>query len=592
MRISKLLGRTLKEDVKDAEIISHNLLIRAGYIRQLASGIFSYLHLGQRSLKKIEQILREEMDNIGGVEICMPVVHPADVWKKTNRWYEIDESLCRFKDRSERDMVLAMTHEEVVADLCRTEVSSYKQLPKLVYQIFTKFRDEARARAGLIRVREFTMKDSYSLDTSWEGLEKQYFAHYDAYFRIAARIGLPLASVLSDTGMMGGRIAHEFMYLTDIGEDTLYICKESGYSANKEVATFKKTYTEEAQFPLEKVHTPAMKTIAGLADFLGVAKSQCAKAVFMHGPIDGEDKVILSIVRGDMELNTVKLQKHCKTDKLRPATEEEIQAIGSVAGYASPIGVNRDKVLIVVDDLIANTNNYVAGANELDYHYKNVCYERDYSADIVADIVSAYDGAPCPISEEEGNVLHSVRGVEVGNIFQLGTKYTKAMGAQFMDLNGKPQDIVMGSYGIGVGRFLACSIEEYSDDRGIALPISIAPYQVSLVLLPDNDEIVAQAETLYTQMKAEGIEVLFDDRDKKMASPGIRFGDADLIGCPIRITLSKRSIKNGGVAFKLRRDQEEGVIAMEDVIAKVKESIAMLFAEIQQGVDQAEKWQG
>ena len=590
MRVSNLFGRTHKEDVKDAEIVSHNLLIRAGYVRQLAAGIFSYMHLGYRSLKKIEQILREEMDRIGGVEICMPVVHPADIWKKTNRWYDIDDSLARFQDRGERDMVLAMTHEEVVADLCRTEITSYKQFPKLVYQIYTKFRDEARSRAGLIRVREFTMKDSYSLDTDWDGLEKQYIDHYDAYFRIAARTGLPLVDVLSDTGMMGGRIAHEFMYLTDIGEDTLYICDESGYRANKEVATFKKQGNDAPPQALEKVHTPGHKTIADLAAFLQIEESQTAKAVFMYGPIAGEEKVILAIVRGDMELNTVKLQKHLKTDKLRPATDEEIKSIGCVPGFASPINIDRSKAFVIVDDLIVNTNNLVAGANETDYHYLNVCYERDYTADQVEDIVSAFDGAPCPISEQAGPVLRSVRGIEVGNIFQLGPKYTKAMGAQFTDENGRLQDIIMGSYGIGVGRILACSVEEYHDDRGIRLPISIAPYEVLLISLHDNEEVIGIAESLYEDLRKEGVEVLYDDRTKKVASPGIKFGDADLIGIPIRLMVSKRSLGNGGMEVKLRRDSEAAIIAVEEIIPWVKKNIATLYAELEAAAEKAPTW--
>ncbi len=591
MRFSNLMGRTQKEDVKDAEIISHNLLIRGGYIRQLAAGIFSYMHLGQRSLKKIEQILREEMNRIGGVEICMPVVHPADIWKKTRRWHDIDDSLVRFQDRGERDMVLAMTHEEVVAELCRTEINSYRQFPKLVYQIYTKFRDEARPRAGLIRVREFTMKDSYSLDATWEGLEKQYIAHYDAYFRIGARAALPLVAVLSDTGMMGGRVAHEFMYLTPIGEDTIYICDESGYRANKEVATFKKTFVEEAPQPLQKVHTPAKKTIDELAEFLNVEASRTAKAVFMYGVIEGEEKVILAVVRGDMELNTIKLQKHCKSDQLRPATEDEIKSIGAVPGYASPIGIDRSKALVIVDDLIVKSNNLVAGANEVDYHYENVCYDRDYTADMVEDIVSAYDGATCPISDNPDHKLRSVRGIEVGNIFQLGSKYTNGMGARFMDENGREQDIIMGSYGIGVGRILACLVEEYQDERGIRLPISIAPYEVILVSLQDNEEVIGHAESLYEQMQAAGIDILLDDRHKKVASPGIKFGDADLIGIPIRLTISKRSLKNGGLEFKVRDSGESEIIPVEQVVEKVQAEIARQFAEIKAATEGAEKWQ-
>lgn len=577
MRFTNLFSKTLREDQKDADAVSHNLLLRAGYVRQLAAGIFSYLHFGLRTMRKIEQILREEMDRIGGDEISMPVVHPAELWQKTNRWYDIDESLVRFQDRSERDMVLAMTHEEVVADLASREIDSYKQLPKLVYQIQTKFRDEARARGGLIRVREFTMKDSYSLDTSPEGLQKQYEAHYHAYFRIFERIGLPVIAILSDTGMMGGQVAHEYMYVTPIGEDTIFICEESGYQANKEVATIRKVYEDFAPLPLEKVWTPQKKTIADLAEFLGKEAKATGKVVFFKGLVDGEEKVIMALVRGDMEVNPIKVQKLGKIMKMEPATEADILAIRSVPGYASPIGIDRSKAFVIADELVAKTNNLVVGANEENYHLINACHGRDFEADIVGDIVSAFDGALCPVSEpDSGNVLRSVRGVEIGNIFQLGTKYTEALGALFMGENGRPQPIVMGSYGIGVGRLLACLCEECHDEAGLMLPISVAPYQVHLVGLLENEETTTAAEQLYAELQQAGIEVIFDDRHKKTASPGVKFSDADLIGIPIRITISKRSLKAGGVELKLRMEQEKEMVALTDVISLVKEKISKL----------------
>ncbi|PHN03584.1 proline--tRNA ligase [Flavilitoribacter nigricans] len=577
MRFTHLFSKTLREEQKDADAVSHNLLLRAGYVRQLAAGIFSYLHFGLRTMRKIEQILREEMDRIGGDEISMPVVHPAELWQKTNRWYDIDESLVRFKDRGDRDMVLAMTHEEVVATLASREIDSYKHLPKLVYQIQTKFRDEARARGGLIRVREFTMKDSYSLDTDMGGLQKQYDAHYHAYFKIFERIGLPAIAILSDTGMMGGQVAHEYMYVTPIGEDTIFICEESGYMANKEVATIRKVYEDKAPLPLEKVFTPQKKTIADLADFLGKEARETGKVVFYKGQVGEDEKVIMALVRGDMEVNPIKVQKLGKIMKMEPATEADIVAIQSVPGYASPIGIDRSRVLVIADELVAKTNNLVVGANETDYHLINACHGRDFTADMVGDIVAAFDGALCPISEpDSGHTLHSVRGIEIGNIFQLGTKYTEALGAMFMDVSGRPQPIVMGSYGIGVGRLLACLCEEHHDENGLILPISVAPYQVHLVGLLEGEATELAAEQLYRDLQAAGIEVIFDDRHKKTASPGVKFSDADLIGIPIRVTVSKRSLKEGGVELKLRREEERSIVPLEEILDRVKTAIDSL----------------
>lgn len=582
MRFTNLFARTLREDQKEAEATSHNLLLRAGYVRQLSAGIFSYLHFGWRSMRKIEQILREEMDRIGGDEISMPVVHPAELWQRTRRWYDIDESLVRFKDRSERDLVLAMTHEEVVAELAAREIDSYKQLPKLVYQIQTKFRDEARARGGLIRVREFMMKDSYSLDVDQAGLEKQYRAHYDAYFRIFRRTGLPVIAILSDTGMMGGQVAHEYMYVTPIGEDTIFICNESGYQANKEVAVIGKAFVDRSPLPLEKVYTPQRKTIAALAEFLQVPAEGTAKVVFYKGRVGQEDKVILALVRGDMEVNPLKVQKLGRIATLEPATEADILAIAAVPGYASPIGIDRSKALVVVDELVARTNNLVVGANEEGYHLLNACHGRDYTADIIGDIVSAYDGAPCPISPpDSGYRLQSVRGIEVGNIFQLGTKYTEALGAYFTDEQGKRQAIVMGSYGIGLGRLLACLSETYQDDRGLMLPVSVAPYQVHLVGLLEGAATQQAAESLYQALQDAGVETLFDDRPTKVASPGVKFGDADLIGVPLRITVSKRSFEQGGVEFKLRKATERTIIPLEEIVGVIQEHLRALWDEMQ-----------
>ncbi|MDL1886142.1 proline--tRNA ligase, partial [Anaerolineae bacterium CFX8] len=397
--MSQLFSQTLREAPGDAEIASHQLLLRAGFIRPLAAGIFSYLPLARRALTKIENIVREEMDAIGGQEITMPVVHPADIWKETGRWQAIGPEMGRFQDRAGRDMVLAMTHEEVVGDLVRKEIRSYRQLPALLYHIQTKWRDEPRSRAGLIRVREFTMKDSYSLDADWDGLDKQYRAHYTAYFRIYNRCGLDVIAVKSDTGMMGGRLAHEFMYLTPIGEDTLLVCDGCGYAANREVARFKKPeLPHEVPLPLEKVPTPGTTTIESLAKFLELPAAKTAKAVFMMAAVSesGQDteKFVLAIVRGDMEANETKLANAVKAKAMRPATEDEIRAAGAVPGYGSPVGVKN--ALVVVDDLIPMSPNLVGGANEEGYHFLNVTYGRDYSADVVADIAAAREGDACP----------------------------------------------------------------------------------------------------------------------------------------------------------------------------------------------------
>lgn len=590
MRFTNLFGKTLRDDQRDADNDSYNLLLRAGYIRQLASGIFSYLHFGQRSLKKIEQILREEMNAIGGDEICMPIVHPAEVWQRTNRWYEIDDSLVRFKDRNDRDMVLAMTHEEIVAHLASNEIDTYKQLPKLVYQMYTKFRDEARSRGGLIRVREFTMKDSYSLDRDAAGLEKQYIAHYNAYFRIYARAGLPCIAIQSDTGMMGGKVAHEYMYLTPIGEDTIFICDDCGYKANKEVASFRKTSMAESPMPLDKVYTPGKKTIADLAEFLQLPEERFAKMVFFTGQIDGQKKVIAAIVRGDMEAHPIKVQKLSGADKLQPATEAEITATGAVAGFASPIGIDRNQVFIVADEQIAQQSNLVTGANEADYHYMNSCYGRDYTADRTGDIIAAYEGALCPNHAEGSSALRAVRGIEIGNIFQLGTKYTAAMDALFTDEDGTKKPIVMGSYGIGVGRMLSCLCEEHHDEKGLTLPVSIAPYHVIIVGLLDSPETELAAQQLYEDLRSAGIEVIYDDRDGKMATAGIKFSDADLIGIPIRLTVSRRSLQNGGIEIKGRTSADSRIIAIEDVIPVVHQEIAHMFHALETAADGAEKW--
>ncbi len=578
MRMSKLFSQTLRNAPGDAEVVSHQLLVRAGFIRQLAAGIFSYLPLARRTMTKIENILREEMNAIEGQEVTMPVVHSADIWQETGRWYQIGSEMGRFHDKNGRDMVLAMTHEEVVADLVRKEIQSYRQLPAMIYHIQTKWRDDPRPRAGLIRVREFTMKDSYSLDADWEGLDKQYRAHYQAYFNIYNRCGVPAVAVGSDVGMMGGSMAHEYMYLTPIGEDTLLLCDACGYTANRQIAEFQKIAAEpEEAKALEKVATPNTKTIEDLANFLNIPTAKTAKAVFMIATIteDTEDveKFVFAVVRGDMDVNETKLANAVKAKDLRPAHDEEIQAIGATAGYGSPIGVKG--ALIVVDDAIPTSPNLVAGANEDGFHFLNVNFGRDYQADIVADIAAAQDGDLCPRC---GKAMHTSRGVEIGNIFKLGTKYTEALGATFLDKDGKEKPVIMGSYGIGVGRLLACIAEEHNDEHGLILPITIAPYQVHLVNLSKKSNA---AEELYQTLQSNGIEVLFDDRD---GSPGVKFNDADLLGLPLRITVGDRSLKKGGVEVKRRAGGDAKLVPLDDIVSMLKDEIAALTAEIMETV--------
>ncbi len=587
MRLSKFFGETLREAPSESDSASSQMLVRAGYVRQLAAGLYSYLPLAYRSLRKIEQILREEMDAINGQEMCMPIVHPAEIWQKSGRWYEIGDEMGRFQDRKGRDLVLAMTHEEVVAHLCTSEIRSYRQLPQMVYHLQSKFRDEPRARGGLIRVREFVMKDSYSLDRNDEGLQTQYEAHYNAYHRIGARLGLDLVAVQSDPGMMGGKVAHEFMYITPIGEDSLAICEETGYASNLDVANFQKIPEPADELaPLTRVHTPGQSTIAKVANYCGVSTRQTGKMVFYMGDF-GEDtppKLIAACVRGDMEINELQLRYAIKAQALRPAESEEILAAGCVPGYASLRDLNPDKVIRVADDLIPDSMNLVVGANEHDWHYTGANYGRDFTADVIAPIALAYEGAPDPLG---GKPLRLVRGIEVGNIFQLGTRYSSAMGATYTDEHGVELPIVMGSYGIGVGRAFACVAEEYSDEYGMDLPISVAPFQVILVSLGRAGQVKEAADSLYQALLDSGIEVLYDDR---AVSPGVKFADADLRGIPLRCTVSTRSMDRGGVEFGRRQSKNPVILSLNDATSQILEGIAECFSELNQRLDKLPTW--
>jgi prolyl-tRNA synthetase len=584
MRMSKLFNQTLRDMPADTQAASHELLIRAGYIRPLATGIYSLLPLGLRSVQKIEQIIRHEIDQIGGQEVLLPLVQPAELWRESGRYYKIDAELSRFRDRHERELVLAMTHEEAVADLARKLVNSYKQLPALIYQIQTKWRDDPRPRAGLIRVREFIMKDSYSLDADWKGLEKQYRAHYQAYFNIFHRCGLDVVAVESDTGIMGGKLAHEFIVLTDVGEDTLILCPGCGYAANRQVATFKKIVKKASQKPqpLSKVATPDCRSIEALATFLQIKKEQTAKAVFLMTEIANldirEEKLVFALVRGDSEVNETKLAKLINARTLRPATDNEIASSGAVPGYASPIGIH--DALVVVDDLIPRSPNLVSGANETGYHYLNINYGRDYTADIVADISTARAGDGCP---QCGIALTANKGIEVGNIFQLGTHFSETMGVRYHDEAGHLQPLVMGSYGIGIGRLLATIAEIHHDKAGLRLPVTISPFQVHLIVLSGkaDDQPKILAENLYQSLKDRNIDTLYDDRNE---SPGVKFNDADLIGAPIRLTVSTRSIMQGGVEVKQRHLEGRVNISQDSIVDTLQSMLADLYASINKSV--------
>jgi len=562
MRLSQLFFVTLRDDPADADMPSHRLLVRAGYVRRLGAGIYSLLPLGFRATKKVEQVIREELDAIGGQEMEMPVVHPADLWRETGRYDAIGPEMARFEDRGGRDMVLAMTHEEVVADLLRDIVHSYRQLPVIIYHFQTKFRDEPRSRGGLIRVREFVMKDSYSCDRDEAGLDAAYWAHHRAYTTIFQRLGLDAIAVSSDVGMMGGSLAHEFMVLNPAGEDVLVICETCGYAANRQVAPSTTAAPPQGELlPTEEVETPDATTIDALAAFLDVPTSRTAKATFF---VTGDERFVVAIVRGDFEVNETKLTNAIKAvGGLRPAQVEEIKEHGMEAGYGSPIGA-RD-ALVVVDELAANSPNLVAGANRPGYHLLNVNVPRDYTPDVIADIANVREGDRCPTCGE-GVVLRN--GIEVGNIFKLGTKYTEALGAEYLDEDGERHPIVMGSYGIGLGRSVACVVEAHHDDKGIVWPEQVAPYRAHLVTLgaAKNEDVASTADTLYEAAigAGPGYEILYDDRDE---SPGVKLTDAELLGMPWILTVSPRSLKAGGVEVTRRETGERSVRPVEEITA-------------------------
>jgi len=564
MRLSRLFFTSLRDDPADAEMPSHRLLVRAGYVRQLGAGLYSLLPLGLRVNRRVEQVIREEMDRIGCQEMEMPVIHPAELWRRTGRYDTIGPEMARFEDRAGRDMVIAMTHEEVVADLLADIVRSYRQLPVMVYHFQTKFRDEPRSRGGLIRVREFVMKDSYSCDRDDAGLDRSYWAHHAAYTRIFGRLGLHAIAVASDVGMMGGSQAHEFMVLNPAGEDVLVLCESGDYAANRQVAVIDRPEpAAEALLPLEEVATPGTTTIASLAAFLGIGPERTAKAAFF---VTGDGRLVTAIVRGDHEVNETKLVNAVgATGGIRPAQVEEIRKAGMEPGYGSPVGAH--DTVIVVDPLAARSPNLVAGANREGYHLRHVNVGRDFTPDIVADLTSAMDGDPCPCC---GKPLILRNGIEVGNIFKLGTKYTDALDARYLGEDGERHPIVMGSYGIGLGRSVACVVEAHHDDKGIAWPDSVAPYAAHLVTIgAARDAAVAEtAEHLHGLAADAGREILYDDRDE---SPGVKLTDAELLGMPWILTVSPRSLAAGGIEVTRRATGERATRPLADVEAFLRD---------------------
>jgi prolyl-tRNA synthetase len=579
MRLSRSFGKTLRDAPADAETASHKYLTRAAFVQQVAAGIYSYLPFGQRSLTKISNIIREEMDSAGAQEVSMPVVQPRELWEKSGRADTYQPPLASLKDRRDRDMVLAPTHEETTTFMAAANLESYRDLPFNLYQIQTKFRDEARPRAGLLRVREFEMKDAYSFDKDEEGLDVSFQAMAAAYHRIFNRAGIDVRMVEADSGPIGGKDSNEFVLLTESGEDTIFVCSDENcsYAANSEKAEFKKPTAEpEEPRDLEEVHTPRIKTIEGLAEFLEMPVSKTVKAVFYAPETSTSDEIVFVSIRGDLEVNETKLRNAMGGAEPRLATPAEVAAAGLVAGSASAIGLDADdgprsrvKITSIVDDSVVDSPNLVAGANKTDYHFKNGNYGRDFNGDVVTDIAMASEGDACSNDCEGHLVAH--RGVEVGHIFKLGTKYSETMGATFVDEDGSEKPALMGCYGIGVGRLLAATIEANHDDKGMILPRAIAPYEVYLAGLNTNDEIVvATAAKVYEDLTSAGVEVLYDDRD---VPPGVKFNDADLIGLPLRVVVSARGLKNGEIEMK-RRDADDATMApLADGVEAVKAAL-------------------
>jgi len=558
VRVSKLYSKTQREVPADADTLSHQLLVRAGMINQLFTGAYTYLPLGYRVLKKIENIVREEMDRAGGQEVNMPVIQPYDIWEQSGRDEVMGKALFTLYDRRERKLALGPTHEEVITLLAGRYIQSFRDLPQRPYQIQVKFRDEPRPRAGLIRAREFMMLDMYSFDADEEGLDESYKILLQAYKNLYDRCGLPTMTVEADSGAIGGKESHEFFLIADSGEDLILHC-DCGYAANQEKAELAKGEVGGGEpLPIEEVPTPGKFSIEEVAGFFGIPENNTFKAVFYIA--DG--KFVFGVIRGDLDVNEIKLQRALDCMDLRMATEEEVMEAGIVPGAASPVGITG--ITIIADDSVSSGTNFVAGANKPETHIKNVNYPRDFNVDIVADIAKANPGDTCPRC---GGTFKSSRGIEVGHNFKLDTMYSEAFDTKYIDKDGNSQFLVMGCYGIGLGRLMAAAVEQNHDDKGIIWPMTIAPYHVYLCpLYREGTEISVVAEKLYAELTENGVEVLIDDRAE---SPGVKFNDADLLGIPVRITVSPRSLEKGCVEIKKRAEKDSVLVPIEEAVDKI-----------------------
>jgi len=569
MRVSKLYAPTLREVPAEAEVVSHQLMLRAGFMRKAAGGIYTYLPLAWRVLKKIERIVREEMDAKGSQELLVPIVQPAEIWQESGRWDVYGAEMFRLQDRHNRCFCLGPTHEEMVTTLIRGDVRSYRQLPLSVYQIQNKYRDERRPRFGLMRGREFIMKDAYSFDRDEAGLDKSYQDMYDAYTNIFTRCGLNFRPVEADSGAIGGSGSHEFMVIADSGEAEIVFCTSCDYAANVEKAElFPLEAQEEAMLTKEEVVTPDCKTIADVCAYLKLPVDHSVKAVAYNS----EKGLILCFVRGDHEVNEIKVINTCGVIDLEMATEEQLAAAGTVGGYMGPVGIDNKKVIVVVDATVMKMHNVCCGANKEGYHFINVNPGRDFTPTYVADIRLIQEGDPCPHC---GGEVSKARGIEVGQVFKLFTKYSSALKATYLDENGKEQPMVMGCYGVGVSRTMAAAIEQNYDDNGIIWPIEIAPYHVLVVPVNTKDEAsAAKAEEIYMQLKKVGLETVIDDRKER---PGVKFKDADLIGYPLRVVVGPKTLTEGKLEVKIRKTGEIRYLPLDgDYVQDIKNIIAEL----------------
>jgi len=567
MRYSQLLVPTLREEPADAEVISHKLMLRAGMIRKLAAGIYTMLPLGVRVMQKVERIIREEMNRAGAQEVVMPCLLPADLWMESGRWDQYGKELFRLKDRHDRDYCLGPTHEEVVTDLARREIRSYRQLPINLYQIQTKFRDEVRPRFGVMRGREFVMKDAYSFDADEAGAEQSYERMYDAYMRIFQRCGLKFRAVEADTGLIGGRFSHEFMVLADTGEEAIVSCDACAYAANLERAEVGRSAeaAEEAMKKLKQVETPEKRSVEEVTVFLGVPPQRLVKTIIFKT----EKGLVAVLVRGDHGINEAKLRRSLGATQLAMAGDQVVADVTHApVGFAGPKGLD---LRIIADYALEGMRNVVVGANKADAHLVNANVGRDFRVDEFADIRLAQEGDSCPRCPGH---LQISRGIEVGHIFKLGTKYSEALGATYLDLEGKERPLVMGCYGIGVGRTAAAAIEQNHDDNGIIFPFAIAPFHVLILPVNNKDaEVMGAAEGLYGTLSGKGAEVLLDDRDER---PGVKFKDADIIGIPLRLTVGEKNLKHGKVEIKQRRSGEVTLVNLKEAPERI---MAMISAE-------------